>query len=137
MTDPTASNARIERRTRLLAAAAVTLQGLSDVLADREALSFEGRRLSYADLDVESNRLGHYLESIGIGKDEAAISIQRDCGRLSKATRRILHAEYGGVVPELASRDHVRKLLPLVRQTLADAGLAPMRTPFSMIQPSE
>ena len=34
-----------------------------------------------------------------------------------------LHADYGGVVPELASRDHVRKLLPLVRQTLADAGL--------------
>ncbi|PRH82350.1 tRNA (adenosine(37)-N6)-threonylcarbamoyltransferase complex transferase subunit TsaD [Arenimonas caeni] len=36
-----------------------------------------------------------------------------------------LHAEYGGVVPELASRDHVRKLLPLVRQVLAEAGLAP------------
>jgi N6-L-threonylcarbamoyladenine synthase len=35
-----------------------------------------------------------------------------------------LHAEYGGVVPELASRDHVRKLLPLIRQTLAEAGLA-------------
>ncbi|OGT58483.1 MAG: tRNA (adenosine(37)-N6)-threonylcarbamoyltransferase complex transferase subunit TsaD [Gammaproteobacteria bacterium RIFCSPHIGHO2_12_FULL_63_22] len=35
-----------------------------------------------------------------------------------------LHAAYGGVVPELASRDHVRKLLPLVRQTLAEAGLA-------------
>ena len=34
-----------------------------------------------------------------------------------------LHAGYGGVVPELASRDHVRKLLPLVRQTLAEAGL--------------
>jgi N6-L-threonylcarbamoyladenine synthase len=33
-----------------------------------------------------------------------------------------LHAEYGGVVPELASRDHVRKLLPLVRQTLARPG---------------
>ena len=32
-----------------------------------------------------------------------------------------LHAEYGGVVPELASRDHVRKLLPLIRQTLAEA----------------
>ncbi len=29
-----------------------------------------------------------------------------------------LHARYGGVVPELASRDHVRKLLPLVRQVL-------------------
>ncbi len=34
-----------------------------------------------------------------------------------------LHAQYGGVVPELASRDHVRKLLPLVRQTLDEAGL--------------
>lgn len=36
-----------------------------------------------------------------------------------------LHSEYGGVVPELASRDHVRKLLPLVRQALKEAGLTP------------
>ncbi|MEO8459898.1 MAG: tRNA (adenosine(37)-N6)-threonylcarbamoyltransferase complex transferase subunit TsaD [Dokdonella sp.] len=35
-----------------------------------------------------------------------------------------LHADYGGVVPELASRDHVRKLLPLIRETLAQAGLS-------------
>lgn len=34
-----------------------------------------------------------------------------------------LHAQYGGVVPELASRDHVRKLLPLVETTLAQAQL--------------
>lgn len=34
-----------------------------------------------------------------------------------------LHAEYGGVVPELASRDHVRKLMPLVRETLRQAHL--------------
>src|SRR5688572_27368524 len=33
-----------------------------------------------------------------------------------------LHADYGGVVPELASRDHIRRVLPLIRQTLADAG---------------
>ena len=32
-----------------------------------------------------------------------------------------LHAEYGGVVPELASRDHVRKILPLLTKVLADA----------------
>lgn len=32
-----------------------------------------------------------------------------------------LHADYGGVVPELASRDHVRKIIPLIRQTLKDA----------------
>jgi N6-L-threonylcarbamoyladenine synthase len=33
-----------------------------------------------------------------------------------------LHAEYGGVVPELASRDHIRKVTPLTRKVLADAG---------------
>ncbi len=36
-----------------------------------------------------------------------------------------LHADYGGVVPELASRDHIRKILPLTRQVLSDAGLNP------------
>ena len=35
-----------------------------------------------------------------------------------------LHAEYGGVVPELASRDHVRRILPLLEQTLEQASLA-------------
>ncbi len=34
-----------------------------------------------------------------------------------------LHARYGGVVPELASRDHVRKLLPLVEKVLDEAGV--------------
>ncbi|EJI85215.1 UGMP family protein [Alishewanella aestuarii B11] len=34
-----------------------------------------------------------------------------------------LHADYGGVVPELASRDHVRKTLPLIKQALNEAGL--------------
>lgn len=34
-----------------------------------------------------------------------------------------LHAVYGGVVPEIASRDHVRRLLPLVRQVLGEAGI--------------
>ena len=36
-----------------------------------------------------------------------------------------LHAEFGGVVPELASRDHVRKLLPMIKQVLAEAGTTP------------
>lgn len=36
-----------------------------------------------------------------------------------------LHAVYGGVVPELASRDHVKKLLPLVEQALAEAQIEP------------
>lgn len=32
-----------------------------------------------------------------------------------------LHADYGGVVPELASRDHVRKIVPLIKQALVEA----------------
>ena len=34
-----------------------------------------------------------------------------------------IHAEYGGVVPELASRDHIRKIIPLVDQVLRQAGV--------------
>ncbi len=34
-----------------------------------------------------------------------------------------LHAEYGGVVPELASRDHIQKILPIIERVLAQAGL--------------
>jgi N6-L-threonylcarbamoyladenine synthase len=36
-----------------------------------------------------------------------------------------LHAQYGGVVPELASRDHIRKLLPLVDAAFNEAKLTP------------
>jgi N6-L-threonylcarbamoyladenine synthase len=36
-----------------------------------------------------------------------------------------IHAEFGGVVPELASRDHIRKILPLIDATLVDADLEP------------
>lgn len=35
-----------------------------------------------------------------------------------------MHEDYGGVVPELASRDHIRRLAPLLRQVLADARVA-------------
>lgn len=36
-----------------------------------------------------------------------------------------MHQEYGGVVPELASRDHVRRAMPLLRQVLSDSGITP------------
>ncbi|OWJ98155.1 tRNA (adenosine(37)-N6)-threonylcarbamoyltransferase complex transferase subunit TsaD [Pseudomonas sp. A46] len=36
-----------------------------------------------------------------------------------------LHRVYGGVVPELASRDHVKRMLPLLRQVLEEAGRTP------------
>jgi N6-L-threonylcarbamoyladenine synthase len=35
-----------------------------------------------------------------------------------------IHVEYGGVVPELASRDHVRKTLPLIEEVINEAGVA-------------
>jgi N6-L-threonylcarbamoyladenine synthase len=38
-----------------------------------------------------------------------------------------LHAEYGGVVPELASRDHVRKALPLIQALLDETGISPQQ----------
>jgi len=34
-----------------------------------------------------------------------------------------LHVEFGGVVPELASRDHIRKTLPMIRQLMEEAGV--------------
>jgi N6-L-threonylcarbamoyladenine synthase len=37
-------------------------------------------------------------------------------------TQAAMHEDYGGVVPELASRDHIRRVLPLTRQVLAMAG---------------
>ena len=39
-------------------------------------------------------------------------------------TQVAMHAAYGGVVPELASRDHIRRVIPLAEQVLAEAGQA-------------
>ena len=58
--------------------------------------------------------------------DETGIAVfEGGRGLLAQAvySQTELHARYGGVVPELASRDHIRKLLPLIRQVLAEAEL--------------
>lgn len=58
--------------------------------------------------------------------DETGVAVyDGDLGLLAHAvySQVEIHAEYGGVVPELASRDHVRKTLPLIRQVLDEAGL--------------
>lgn len=58
--------------------------------------------------------------------DETGIAVyDSDAGLLAHAlfSQVEIHAEYGGVVPEIASRDHVRKLLPLARQCLDEANL--------------
>jgi N6-L-threonylcarbamoyladenine synthase len=59
--------------------------------------------------------------------DETGVAIyDTEAGLLSDKlySQVAMHAEYGGVVPELASRDHIRKLLPLVRESVAEAGLS-------------
>ncbi|SQH75535.1 putative O-sialoglycoprotein endopeptidase gcp [Shewanella benthica] len=56
--------------------------------------------------------------------DETGIAVYDDeLGLLSHTlySQVKLHADYGGVVPELASRDHVRKIVPLIKKALADA----------------
>jgi N6-L-threonylcarbamoyladenine synthase len=60
--------------------------------------------------------------------DESAVAVYDDqAGLLSHVVHSQidLHRVYGGVVPELASRDHVRRLLPLVQTALADAQTTP------------
>jgi N6-L-threonylcarbamoyladenine synthase len=60
--------------------------------------------------------------------DETGVALyDSGCGLLAHAlySQIALHAEYGGVVPELASRDHVRKTLPLLREIFQQAGVTP------------
>jgi N6-L-threonylcarbamoyladenine synthase len=60
--------------------------------------------------------------------DESAVAVlDEERGLLSHElhSQIDLHRPYGGVVPELASRDHVQRLLPLVRQALASARTTP------------
>ncbi len=59
--------------------------------------------------------------------DESAAAVVED-GRLVRssviASQHDVHAEYGGVVPELASRAHAEKILPIVRAALAEADVS-------------
>ena len=59
--------------------------------------------------------------------DETGVALVcTERGLLSHAlhTQVAMHASYGGVVPELASRDHVRRVVPLTRKALGQAGLS-------------
>ena len=59
--------------------------------------------------------------------DETGLALyQMGRGLLAHAlyTQVAMHNEYGGVVPELASRDHVRRVIPLLRQIMREAGVS-------------
>jgi len=59
--------------------------------------------------------------------DETAAAIVED-GRWVRAdvvaSQILVHAPYGGVVPEVASRQHVATIVPVIQRTVADAGIA-------------
>jgi N6-L-threonylcarbamoyladenine synthase len=80
----------------------------------------------------------HYDDWPSVGKQMKVLGIETSCDETGVAiydaasgllahklySQVAIHARYGGVVPELASRDHIRKLLPLVQETLDAAGIA-------------
>ena len=59
--------------------------------------------------------------------DETSVAVLKDGCVLANAvsSQAKLHEEYGGVVPELASREHLRNLMPVARQALGQAGVTP------------
>ena len=60
--------------------------------------------------------------------DETSAAVVRDGKILANtvSSQIKLHAEYGGVVPELAAREHLKNLLPVARAALNEAGVSPV-----------
>src|SRR3981081_3207120 len=54
----------------------------------------------------------------------AIVADGRDILSSVVASQMDIHRKYGGVVPELASREHLRQIVPVVREALAQAGLS-------------
>jgi N6-L-threonylcarbamoyladenine synthase len=80
-----------------------------------------------------TGRNGHTMNVLGFESscDETGVAVVRLQGDSPPELRAHalhtqveMHAAFGGVVPELASRDHIRRVLPLARQVLAQAGLS-------------
>ncbi len=67
------------------------------------------------------------LLAIETSCDETGVAVVRDGRALANlvSSQTNLHAEYGGVVPELATREHLRNLPVLIQAALRDAGIAP------------
>ena len=88
---------------------------LFDQVIHYNAAPPEKKKMSLITLGIESSC------------DETGIALyQMGRGLLAHAlhTQAAMHSEYGGVVPELASRDHVRRVIPLVRQVLHAADVS-------------
>ena len=74
------------------------------------------------------NQKKTYILGIETSCDETAASVVcdgRDICSSVVASQTALHEKYGGVVPEIASRAHVEKILPVVTEAIEQAGIAP------------
>jgi len=76
----------------------------------------------------ESNAANEGIKILGLESscDETAAAVVVDGRKILSsvvASQIDIHQKYGGVVPELASREHLRQIVPVVREALAQAGL--------------
>src|SRR5258708_1662397 len=75
--------------------------------------------------NVHSHMPDTYILGIESSCDETAAAVVRSGEEVISnvvASQTATHSPYGGVVPELASREHLRTIVPVVRKALADAG---------------
>jgi N6-L-threonylcarbamoyladenine synthase len=69
-----------------------------------------------------------YILGIESSCDDTAIALVSQDGVVAAAVTQSqtrIHAEWGGVFPELASRAHAAEIIPTIRQTMADANTTP------------
>ena len=89
--------------------------------------SCPGRKKSRSDSRFALERgITMILLALETSCDETSAAVVRDGRILSNliASQVSLHAEYGGVVPELAAREHLRNLIPVAQAALQEAGIA-------------
>jgi len=89
--------------------------GLLDCVIHYNGISQKKLKMSLITLGIESScdETGIALYQIGHGLLAHTLH-----------TQVAMHSEYGGVVPELASRDHVRRIIPLLRQVMREADVS-------------
>jgi len=80
------------------------------------ASSSDGLAVLVLGIETSCDETGVALYDSRVGEPSRALLSHR------LHTQAAMHEAYGGVVPELASRDHIRRLLPLLEGALADAG---------------
>jgi len=85
---------------------------LTSELAVCKGLGHHSRRMNVLGIETSCDETGVALYDTDKGLVAHALHSQVD-----------LHAVYGGVVPEIASRDHIRMLLPLIQQVMSEAGI--------------